>query len=1486
MKNKFYLFLSFFLLINYSSFSQIRSFTPEPEKFLKEMQNCIAEDDKSKAKAFVKRFEPLWFSEFFTPDVKAHVYATANLMGGKNFRTTPDFIYYFNSVLFFAETGLSPEKFEDWQTTLDKVLNKLSKKRASSFLKTSANLFENNSIFVSGVTKGSTVWRTSNLNFDISYEKYPVFHFKETDLKCYSKLDSSVIYKTSGKFFPLTNMWIGKSGKIDWQRARLDKNVFYAVINDYNISLKSASLIIDSALFYSSYFPNEPVLGKLTEKVISNLGYKKVKYPSFESYDKRLLIKDVFKNVNYNGGFSMKGRNLSGSGTIDNLAKLIFKYKEKDFLIAESINFIINEEEIFSQRAKIKLFIENDSILHPAVGLNFSNKINTLTLTTGDKGISAAPFFNSYHRFDMYPESMTWKLGDPIIDFQPLKGTTNEVGALFASLNFFDELLYQKFTGESGNPLIKLKKFSESYGELVFPVVDFANYLGISKTDIQFLLYELTEFGFIDYDDDRMIITCYQKMFDYIDAQSGLKDFDKIIIQSKASINAQLSLSSLDLKINGIERVVLSQAKKVWIMPKNNQLIVKKNRDMNFDGLITAGKTQYYGDGFSFLYKDFKLNLSKCDSMFIWADYKESKKAGQLVRSPSIIESLNGYIQIDDKNNKSGSDTAMHTFPKLFSNVETYVYYDDPSIQNGIYSRDNFMFIIKPFVLDSLDKFTNQALSLNGTFMSGGIFPDFIDSLSLQKDYSLGFIRNTPSNGFNIYSQLASYDNEIRLSNEGLKGSGTIEFHTSTALSEEVTFYPDSLSAIAHTFTNIKQEEDPEIPLVKGANCQVKYVPKENQLYANSIEDKFIFFDEEEADLTGGIVLGYDGLKGDGVMRFGKGEVQSLMYTYETNAILSDTAEFRLVSTDEDLDALSFKTQNLNARVDFGTRIGEFKSNSGESFVTFPENEYICYMDQFNWFMDNDDLEMKNSKQAAADINIDTDLDLAVSNFYSINPDQDSINFGSSKARFDVRRKKITCTKIEFIKIADSRIVPDSGNIIIRKKARIETLKNADIITNDVTKYYKIYDAEVDINTRHDYIATGTLDYIDVNQTKQQIYFEKLQPDTTDQTHGTASIDEDKGFKLSPNYDFVGDVNLASTNKDLEFSGSVKIKHTCDYIPQQWVDFTANIDPLNVLIPINIDSVSKADNPSRIYSGMVFNNTDSISLYGSFMSSKSNPSHLDLMNATGFLKYNDQKKEYQLSNIDKLAEYTLPGSYASLNTSSCRLKSDGEFEMGIDLDQMDLKSSGEIKFNPKKWSTDIKSSLMINFPFSEQALDKMSKSINDFPDLRALDPSGSYFGKALKELLGNKSGEKIISDFAIIGKIKKFPEELEKTFFLGDIRFRWNADKKAYVSYGDIGISNVGKKQVMKYVKGRIVISKRLTGNDITIYLQIDEKNYYYFNYKRGLMLVYSSNEEFNTIISETKKDETKFKKKDEVDFEFMLSTEKKVEPFKAAFMD
>ena len=109
---------------------------------------------------------------------------------------------------------------------------------------------------------------------------------------------------------------------------------------------------------------------------------------------------------------------------------------------------------------------------------------------------------------------------------------------------------------------------------------------------------------------------------------------------------------------------------------------------------------------------------------------------------------------------------------------------------------------------------------------------------------------------------------------------------------------------------------------------------------------------------------------------------------------------------------MAFKTENVNARVDFTTRKGQFKSHSGESFVVFPDNQYICYMDQFNWYMDNDDLEMESNQRVT--------LTLIPSLTYQVQILFDSsrtrpLNFKSPKARFDIKKKRITCDRVPLL---------------------------------------------------------------------------------------------------------------------------------------------------------------------------------------------------------------------------------------------------------------------------------------------------------------------------------------------------------------------------------------------------------------------------------------------------------------------------------------
>ena len=84
---------------------------------------------------------------------------------------------------------------------------------------------------------------------------------------------------------------------------------------------------------------------------------------------------------------------------------------------------------------------------------------------------------------------------------------------------------------------------------------------------------------------------------------------------------------------------------------------------------------------------------------------------------------------------------------------------------------------------------------------------------------------------------------------------------------------------------------------------------------------------------------------------------------------------------------------------------------------------------------------------------------------------------------------------------------------------------------------------------------------------------------------------------------------------------------------------------------------------------------------------------------------------------------------------------------------------------------------------------------------------------------------------------------------------------------------------------GGIMIEKRRSGDIVDIYIEIDPQNWYYFNYRRGLMKAVSSNEEFNNEIQALKRDDRRYdNKKGEDPFTFMLGTEREKQSFIRSF--
>ena len=204
----------------------------------------------------------------------------------------------------------------------------------------------------------------------------------------------------------------------------------------------------------------------------------------------------------------------------------------------------------------------------------------------------------------------------------------------------------------------------------------------------------------------------------------------------------------------------------------------------------------------------------------------------------------------------------------------------------------------------------------------------------------------------------------------------------------------------------------------------------------------------------------------------------------------------------------------MHCTIDFDTRIGEFASNDGETKIELPANQYVCFMDEFKWYMDKDEMEMSSNREPLQDFVIDTDESMSTSNFYSTRRDQDSLNFLAPTAFYDVSEAVIQCESVKFIRTADAFVEPDSGRVTVRRRAEMDRLYRAVIVANVVTRHHRLFDASVDILGRYDYEAEASIFYVDENGLEQLIRLEEVEVDTSGETVGRGLIPVQEGFGL------------------------------------------------------------------------------------------------------------------------------------------------------------------------------------------------------------------------------------------------------------------------------------------------------------------------------------------------------------------------------------
>jgi hypothetical protein len=1322
------------------------------------------------------------------------------------------------------------------------------------FFKNSCGMVKENILFQSGSVK----WRAKNSVLSFMHDTAIYVSVTNATLTCYAQKDSTELYNVTGKYFPELQLFKGSKGVVTWEKAGYPRKEVFAELTDFSLNLTKSSFAIDSArLTYSSYF-KKPVLGLLSDQAVTYADKEKANFPRFETYEKEFKIKNLYKGVNYEGGLTFEGANVKGTGKNASPAKITLFRNDTLYLKIRSIEFLFSKAGLTSQETTMTLYLDKDSIYHSNLGFSYFATTRQVNLFRSNNPVSKSPYFDSFHRLDMYFEYLSWNMNESKIVLSHARGASMGQ-AQFESASFFNSDYFLQLMGlDEYHPLNRLIKFAEWYYSETFPIEEFAKWLDKPLEAVTGMCIDLANKGFIFYDRTNNEITIKKKTKDFLDSYAKRKDYDiiSIVSETKAPIdNAVLDLKKYGLTINGVRGVLLSDSQRVAIYPYNKQLKIGKNRDISFDGVVEAGLFTIFGHKFSFSYDTFKILLQKIDSIKISVETEKKDNLGN-----PIITDVNNLIQlgtaelyIDNPNNKSGLK-SLKQYPIINATTFSYIFYDKIPGLEGVYKQKDFYFKIDPFTYENIDHYTHQDMKLSGEFVGGNILKPIRQFLVIQDNNSLGFNMSIPAEGIEVYNGRGILYNNLSLSNKGLIGGGSMKHLTSTTVADEFKLYPDSMITHASTFT-MEKDQAGKYPTLNSQDVAIKWLTQKDEWIAANAPGKTFNMFENGTTLDGSLTLTPAKLKGTGIVNLTDSRITSNLFSFASNAIKADTADYTLKSLST--NGYSFLAQDANTEINFDSRMAHFKLNTDSSLVKFPEIQYNCTMTDFTYNMQNRVLSMEqkgksNSPLLTPDKLLKLDFArLDKPTFFATNNLSDTVAFSSWKGSYHLDQEYIEAENINYIHVADALIQPDSGKIIINRRAKIQQMNNATIAVNHK---HILHFAKIDIESTKRYTGSAVYDYVGEDKEIQHINFPVLEVDTAT-TYARGFIPASQKFLLSPAFSYTGDVALSARADNLTFTGAAGVLHNCKTLESYNIKFKSEIDPKNVMIPVS-------DKPRDINDNLVFSgsfiNTDSIHIYPAFLSAQKSWSDVALINSNGWLYYEKAKGRYLIASREKLIDQSLPGNMVAFDKNYCVLSGEGNINFGAKLDLVKFTSAGKVIHSIDSGKVNIEAILALDFYFSAEALKVMAEEIRMMPSLKPVNLNTELNSKGMKDLMGINVAAQVKEELDLFGSSKNLPKEFNYELLLNDVKLFWNESTSSFRSTGKIGIGFIGPQAINVYVDGYIEIQRRRSGDMFDIYLKADQSTWYYFSYFKGVMMTQSGNNNYNTIIAKAKLNDRK----------------------------
>jgi hypothetical protein len=613
---------------------------------------------------------------------------------------------------------------------------------------------------------------------------------------------------------------------------------------------------------------------------------------------------------------------------------------------------------------------------------------------------------------------------------------------------------------------------------------------------------------------------------------------------------------------------------------------------------------------------------------------------------------------IDAPNNKSGLED-IKMFPSFQTKDYSYVYYDDKTILDSVYTRDKFFFKLDKFNLDGMDSLKKEDLKFKGLMRASDIVPDFRETIVLQPDSSLGFINKTPEVGYPLYKGKGNYKGILNLSNKGFLADGTVKYLDATIDSKDIVFMPNQMKASAKTF-ELKENRENNTPKVIGPGTDINWKPYADSMYMTARDSAFRFFQEQAHTLRSTIIMTPSGVKGKGVFDWDKGTLTSNLFSFGWHSVESDSMNMSIRALNKNeaggIDNLAFDTKNIKGKIDFEEQRGKFKSNSNVIQTYMPGVKYKTSINEFEWDLKAEEIAFKSDGREAT--------------FLCVDPEQDSLKYTGTRAAYDLKANLLKVGGVPFIQTCDAYIYPEKEVLQVELGGKMTALANAKIICDTLTKHHVINKATVNVKGKKLYEAQGFYEY-NVPGKDQEIKFDNIvgqrvgkgaRTEKKTETRATGKVLLEDEFKMDLKTSYKGQISLFSNSKNLKFEGFARLDH--ENLPiKEWFSINCFADRKDLNIAFQNP---KNEGGEPLFTG-IYISKENNAVYPRVMMPLTFRKDRNVIDVRGLIRYNAKTDEVILGDSSRLLQNDFRGNKMVFNNRTSQVIADGKLNIGSGL---------------------------------------------------------------------------------------------------------------------------------------------------------------------------------------------------------------------------